>query len=65
MFGETQMLDDATLKSLYPDHNAYVAAVTNDAQSAIAKGFLVEEDADLIISAAQASDIPPLSLIHI
>lgn len=59
LFGETEMLDDATLKSLYPGHRAYVAAVTKAAQNSVAKGFLLQEDAELIISAAGASNIPP------
>lgn len=59
LFGRTEMLDDATLRSLYPDHAAYVVAVTDAARDAVAKGTLLQEDADLIIAAAQAADIPP------
>ena len=58
LMGETEMLDTATLLSLYPTHSAYVAAVTTAAQSAVADGFLLIEDANLIIGAAGASDIP-------
>lgn len=61
LFGKTEMLDAATLQSLYPDHAAYVVAVTDAARDAVAKGFLMQEDADLIIKAAQAADIPPSS----
>lgn len=58
LMGETAMLDAATLVSLYPTHSAYVAAVTKAAQHAVTNGFLLIEDADLIIGAAQASSIP-------
>lgn len=59
LFGATEMLDDAVLQTLYPSHSAYVNAVTASANEAVAKGFLLSEDAALIISAAEAGDIPP------
>ena len=59
LLGTTQMLDDATLRSLYPDHAAYVVAVSDAVRDEIAKGFLLPEDGALIIQAAQNSDIPP------
>lgn len=58
LFGQTQMFDDATLQSLYADHQAYVTAVTNAAQEAVTAGFLLSEDAQIIIDAAEKSDIP-------
>lgn len=59
LFGKTEFLSDAVLQSLYPDHAAYVVAVSDAARDAVAKGFLLEEDAELIIQAAEASSIPP------
>lgn len=59
LFGSTEMLDDATLQSLYPGHDAYVAAVTESTLAAQANGFLLPEDGRLIIRAAEESDIPP------
>jgi hypothetical protein len=58
--GETELFDDATLQLLYPDHAAYVTAVTDAAQDAVANGFLLPEDAQIIIDVAQASSIPRL-----
>jgi hypothetical protein len=58
LFGTTEMLDDAILKSLYSDHDAYVAAVADAAREAVDKGFLLSEDEELIVKAARASDIP-------
>ena len=59
LFGETRMLDGATLQSLYPDHESYVTAVTQSVAQNEASGALMPEDGDRIIQAAQASDIPP------
>ena len=59
LMGETDMFDVGTLAALYPTNSAYVAAVTEAAQDAVADGFLLIEDANLIIDAAAASDIPP------
>ena len=58
LFGTTQLLDAATLQSLYPDHAAYVAAVTQSVAQNEANGSLMPEDGDRIIQAAQASDAP-------
>lgn len=58
LFGETEMLDDATVQSLYADHDEYVSLVAASARESVANGFLLSEDADLIISAAEKSDIP-------
>lgn len=59
LYGETEMLDDATLNFLYPDHDTYVDKVTRSAENAVINGFLLQEDAELIITAAEESDIPP------
>jgi hypothetical protein len=58
LFGQTEMLDDAVLQTLYPNHGAYVAAVTKAAQEAVSNGYLLAEDSKIIITAAQKSDIP-------
>lgn len=59
LFGSTEMLDDATLYSLYPTHNDYVAAVTASTWEAVNSGALLAEDAVLVIGAAEAANIPP------
>ncbi len=57
LFGTTTLLDEATLDSLYADHDAYAAAVAKAARKAVRSGFLLEPDADLIERAATASDV--------
>jgi hypothetical protein len=58
LMGQTEMLSDDIVKALYPSHGAYVAKVTETALNAVAEGYLLEEDAELIIGAAEAGDIP-------
>jgi hypothetical protein len=53
LVGRTTLLDDAALQTMYADHAAYVAAVGDATQDAVDKGFLIEEDAQLINEAAQ------------
>ena len=57
LFGTTIPFDQAALDALYPDHEAYVAAVRSSASSAVRRGFLVRADADLLVLAAEQSDI--------
>ena len=57
LVGTTEMLDEATLQSLYPDHDSYVTAVADSTAEAVAQGFLLQEDAELIIEAAHVSYI--------
>lgn len=59
LYGSTDLLPDLTLQSLYSTNAAYVADVTSAAATAVADGVLVQEDADLIIQAAAAENIPP------
>jgi len=57
LFGRTIPFNEEKLAQLYPTHAAYVDAVAAAAESAVAAGFLVRADADLIKLAAQESDI--------
>lgn len=44
-----------SLEERYGSHDGYVAAVTQAAARAVARGFLLQADADALIAAAQAS----------
>ena len=57
IFGTTAPFDAETLASLYPDHDAYVLAVDDATDRAVAAGFLLEPDAQLIKAAAAQSDV--------
>lgn len=57
IFGTTMLFDEETLAALYPDHDAYVAAVDAATDAAVEAGFLLEPDAELIKTAAADSDI--------
>jgi hypothetical protein len=46
-----------SLEERYKDHAGYVAAVTAAAANAVAKGFLLQTDADALITKAQASAV--------
>jgi Alpha/beta hydrolase domain len=46
-----------SLEERYADHQAYVDAVSKAAADAVSKGFLLKEDADHYVTAAEASDI--------
>jgi hypothetical protein len=41
----------------FPDHEMYVRRFTQEAQRLIEEGFLLPDEADLLIKAAQASDV--------
>jgi hypothetical protein len=56
-FGTTIAFDTATLRSLYPNHRAYVRAVKRAAQRAIRRGVLLTADAKAVRRAAAASDV--------
>jgi Alpha/beta hydrolase domain len=45
------------LEALYPDHEAYVAAVAAAAEDLVAKRYILAEDAQAYIEAAKRSDI--------
>jgi len=46
-----------SLEERYGDHAGYVAAVTKAAANAVARGFLLQADADALIAAAAASNV--------
>lgn len=46
-----------SLEERYGTHDGYVAAVSAAAANAVAKGFLLQEDADALIALAQASAV--------
>lgn len=50
--GTTQLFDAAYMASQYSDKGGYVQAVSKAADEAVAKGFLLSPDADLIKAAA-------------
>lgn len=57
IFGTTDLFDEATLDSLYPDHASYVAAVGAATDRAVRQRFLLRPDAALIKQQAEESDI--------
>jgi hypothetical protein len=57
LLGTTTPFDAATLASLYPDHDAYVAAYNKATRRALRAGFLVGHDAKLMKASAAASAI--------
>lgn len=46
-----------SLEERYGNHAGYVSAVRKAAQNAVAQGFLLQEDADALIAAADASHV--------
>lgn len=50
--GTTELFDAAYMASLYSNKSGYVQAVSNAADDAVAKGFLLSPDAELIKAAA-------------
>ncbi len=60
LFGTTVLFDADTLASLYPDHETYVSAVNEATDRAVAAGFILEPDGQLIKSAAAESEIGSL-----
>jgi hypothetical protein len=50
LFGTTSLFSAAQMASLYVDEAGYVAAVTEATNAAVAAGFLLQEDADAIIT---------------
>ena len=50
LFGTTRLLSAGQMAALYVDEAGFVTAVTEAANSAVAEGFLLQEDADAIIA---------------
>ncbi|MEE4143610.1 MAG: alpha/beta hydrolase domain-containing protein, partial [Halieaceae bacterium] len=50
LFGTTSLFSAGQMANLYGDEAGFVAAVTEAAESAVAAGFLLQEDADAIIA---------------
>lgn len=59
LFGTTNPLPETVIDSLYSNQADYIAAVTSATYEAVAKGAILEEDAELIIAAAEAAEFPP------
>jgi hypothetical protein len=57
IFGTTDLFDEAQLDELYPDHETYVAAVEAATDRAVRSRFVLREDAELIVEAAERSDV--------
>ena len=58
LFGGETPLTPEQLLTLYPTHDAYVSAVRESAEAAVADGFLLVADAEAIIEAAEAAPVP-------
>jgi hypothetical protein len=58
IFGTTMLFDAETVASLYADRAAYVAAVSAATDAAVAAGFILEPEADLIKQAAEIQPLP-------
>jgi hypothetical protein len=58
LFGSTKPFDEAELAKRYPTHEDYVAKVKEAAQRTVDIGFLLPEDQQLIVQAAEAAKIP-------
>jgi hypothetical protein len=57
LFGTTELFDDATMATLYPDSETYVNAIDESTDAAVDAGFLLPVDADLIKERARTSGI--------
>jgi hypothetical protein len=57
LFGRTKLFDEATLKSLYPTHEAFVKTFTAAADALERQGYLLKPEADAARKAAQESKI--------
>lgn len=58
LFGDTRPFDPPTLAELYPTHQDYVDAVTASADASVAEGFLLQDDADALVAAAEEAPVP-------
>ncbi len=58
LYGFFAPFDEATLKSLYPTHDAYVNAFKDATKEALKAGYIVKEDAEEMIAEAINAEIP-------
>ena len=58
LFGSTSPLGNATLASLYPSHDDYVARVRASAEAAMQAGYLLQAGVDEFVAEAQAAPVP-------
>ena len=57
LFGGTVPFDAATLASLYPSHDNYVARFDKATDAAVRRGFVLPEDAEKLKDAAAATTV--------
>jgi len=57
LFGTTTLFDDTKLRELYPTRESYVEAIRTSTDAAVAAGFLLAADGDLIKQRATEVDI--------
>jgi hypothetical protein len=62
LFGTTELFEAVQLSALYPTKQAYIDAIDKYSDEAVAAGFLLPADADLIKTRARTSDVagPPV-----
>jgi hypothetical protein len=58
LYGYYQQFDEATLKALYPTHDAYIQAFKHSTYKALKAGYIVKEDVEEMIEDALKADIP-------
>jgi hypothetical protein len=58
LLGTTRRFDASLLAELYPDKQAYVDAIDAATDAAVAAGFLLADDADLVKARARTSPLP-------
>ena len=59
LFGQTELLDEPTLQSLYPTRRDYVKKYKRSARETLKAGFFVRKDVKLMRKSAKASTIVP------
>ena len=59
LYGTTELLNRGTLDQLYPSQETYIEALKQSTIELVDQGFLLQEDAQLIISAAQENLLTP------
>lgn len=56
--GSTFRFSEDKLRALYPTHDDYVTKICAAAQSSVAAGVLLPEDAEILLARAQAAPVP-------